>query len=63
MEDTSLKEATKQKRTFPFFSVSQANIFEMKTKSANNHIYFAQHLPRLTDVEVVDENYDEVENN
>ena len=33
------------------------NLFEM----ANNHIYFAQHLPRLTDVEVIEDNFDEVE--
>lgn len=34
-----------------------SNLFEM----ANNHIYFAQHLPRLTDVVVEGENFDEVE--
>ena len=34
-----------------------SNLFEM----ANNHIYFAQHLPRLTDVEVIEDNFDEVE--
>ncbi|MFT4973769.1 MAG: hypothetical protein ACI9JY_002980 [Saprospiraceae bacterium] len=34
-----------------------SNLFEM----ANNHIYFAQHLPRLTDVAVTDGNFDEVE--
>lgn len=33
------------------------SLFEM----ANNHIYFAQHLPRLTDVRVQGENFDEVE--
>jgi len=27
----------------------------------NNHIYFALHLPRLTDVTVVDDDYSEVE--
>ncbi len=34
-----------------------SNLFEM----ANNHIYFAEHLPRLTDVSVEGENYEEVE--
>jgi AcrR family transcriptional regulator len=34
-----------------------SNLFEM----ANNHIYFAEHLPRLTDVKVEGENYEEVE--
>ncbi len=34
-----------------------SSLFEM----ANNHIYFAQHLPRLTDVRIVGENFDEVE--
>ena len=34
-----------------------SNLFEM----ANNHIYFAKHLPRLTDVSVTGEEYDEVE--
>ena len=34
-----------------------SNLFEM----ANNHIYFAQHLPRLTDVQVNGEDYSEVE--
>ena len=33
-----------------------STLFEM----TNNHIYFAQHLPRLTDVRVEDDNYDEV---
>jgi len=34
-----------------------SNLFEM----ANNHIYFAKHLPRLTDVKVTGEDYEEVE--
>ena len=34
-----------------------SNLFEM----ANNHIYFAKHLPRLTDVSVNGEDYEEVE--
>ncbi len=34
-----------------------SNLFEM----ANNHIYFAKHLPRLTDVKVKGEDYSEVE--
>lgn len=42
---------------FPYPHTLASNLFEM----ANNHIYFAQHLPRLTDVVVKDENFDEVE--
>lgn len=42
---------------FPYPRALASNLFEM----ANNHIYFAQHLPRLTDVKVEDENFDEVE--
>jgi len=42
---------------FPYPRALASNLFEM----ANNHIYFAQHLPRLTDVKVKDENFDEVE--
>ena len=34
-----------------------SNLFEM----ANNHIYFAQHLPKLTDIKVEGDNFDEVE--
>ena len=34
-----------------------SNLFEM----ANTHIYFAKHLPRLTDVAVTDDDYTEVE--
>ncbi|MEM6966884.1 MAG: TetR/AcrR family transcriptional regulator [Bacteroidota bacterium] len=34
-----------------------SNLFEM----ANNHIYFAQHLPRLTDVKVQGEDFCQVE--
>jgi AcrR family transcriptional regulator len=33
------------------------SLFEM----ANDHIYFAQHLPRLTDIKVADNKYSEVE--
>ena len=33
------------------------NLFEM----SNNHIYFAKHLPRLTDIEVKENEFDEVE--
>ncbi len=33
------------------------NLFEM----SNNHIYFAKHLPRLTDISVNENNVDEVE--
>ncbi|MDX1684098.1 MAG: TetR/AcrR family transcriptional regulator [Saprospiraceae bacterium] len=42
---------------FPYPRALASNLFEM----ANNHIYFAQHLPRLTEVKVDDENFDEVE--
>ena len=42
---------------FPYPHALASNLFEM----ANNHIYFAQHLPRLTDVKVEGENFDEVE--
>ena len=42
---------------FPYPKALASNLFEM----TNNHIYFAQHLPRLTDVEVKDNNFDEVE--
>lgn len=34
-----------------------SNLFEM----SNNHIYFAKHLPRLTDIEVKDNEFNEVE--
>lgn len=43
--------------TFPYPHALASNMFEM----ANNHIFFAQHLPRLTDIEVHGEQYDEVE--
>ena len=42
---------------FPYPHTLASNLFEM----ANNHIYFAQHLPSLTDVHVKGENFDEVE--
>ncbi|MEM9990511.1 MAG: TetR/AcrR family transcriptional regulator [Bacteroidota bacterium] len=42
---------------FPYPHTLASNLFEM----ANNHIYFAQHLPKLTDVQVEDENFEEVE--
>ncbi len=42
---------------FPYPHALASNLFEM----ANNHIYFAQHLPRLTDVHVEGENFEEVE--
>ena len=42
---------------FPYPHALASNLFEM----ANNHIYFALHLPRLTDVVVKDNNFDEVE--
>ena len=42
---------------FPYPHTLASNLFEM----ANNHIYFAQHLPKLTDVVVKNENFEEVE--
>lgn len=42
---------------FPYPRTLASNLFEM----ANNHIYFAQHLPRLTDVRVEGDDYTEVE--
>jgi len=41
---------------FPYPHSFASTLFEM----ANNEIYFAQHLPRLTDIKVKDENYNEV---
>ncbi|MFK8104650.1 MAG: TetR/AcrR family transcriptional regulator [Saprospiraceae bacterium] len=41
---------------FPYPHTLASNLFEM----ANNHIYFAQHLPSLTDVVVEGEDFDEV---
>ncbi len=43
---------------FPYPRTLASNLFEM----ANNQIYFALHLPRLTDVQVKKENFDDVEN-
>ena len=34
-----------------------SNLFDM----SNNHIYYAKHLPRLTDVSIKDDKLDEVE--
>ena len=42
---------------FPYPHALASSLFEM----ANNHIYFALHLPSLTDVEVKEGNYGEVE--
>jgi AcrR family transcriptional regulator len=42
---------------FPYPRALASTMFEM----ANNHIYFAEHLPRLTDVHVEDGNFEEVE--
>lgn len=42
---------------FPYPHTLASNLFEM----ANNHIYFAQHLPSLTDVVVKNDNFEEVE--
>ena len=43
--------------SFPYPHALASNLFEM----ANNHIFFAQHLPRLTDIVVLGEQYQEVE--
>lgn len=42
--------------TFPYPHSFGSTLFEM----ANNQIYFAEHLPRLTDIKVENENYAEV---
>jgi AcrR family transcriptional regulator len=42
---------------FKYPSALATNLFEM----SNNHIYFAKHLPRLTDIEVKENEFDEVE--
>ena len=42
---------------FPYPHALASNLFEM----ANNHIYFAQHLPKLTDVKVDNDDFTEVE--
>lgn len=42
---------------FPYPHTLASNLFEM----ANNHIYFAQHLPQLTDVKVKGDDFTEVE--
>lgn len=42
---------------FAYPNALASNLFEM----ANNHCYFAQHLPRLTDVQVEGDNFGEVE--
>ncbi len=42
---------------FPYPHAFASTLFEM----ANNHIYFAEHLPRLTDVKVQQGNFEEVE--
>jgi len=41
---------------FLYHHTLASNLCEM----ANNHIYFAQHLPRLTDIIVKDDNFEEV---
>ncbi len=41
---------------FPYPRTLASNLLEM----ANNHIYFAQHLPRLTDIKVQEGNFEEV---
>lgn len=41
---------------FPYPHSFASNLFEM----ANNEVFFAEHLPRLTDISVKEENYSEV---
>ena len=48
---------TKVNANFLYPHTLASNLFEM----ANNHTYFALHLPRLTDVAVKGDNYGEVE--
>ena len=43
---------------FQYPNALASNLFEM----ANNHIYFAKHLPRLTDISIKEDNFEEVEN-
>ena len=43
--------------SFPYARALASSLFEM----ANNHIYFAQHLPRLTDITVEGNDFSEVE--
>ncbi len=43
--------------TFEYPYALASNLFEM----SNNHIYFAKHLPRLTDIKVDENKYSEVE--
>lgn len=45
------------KPAFPYPNALASNLFEM----ANDHIYFAQHLPKLTDVTVRGDDFEEVE--
>lgn len=42
---------------FPYPNSLASNLFEM----TNNQIYFAQHLPKLTDIHVQEDNFEEVE--
>jgi len=42
--------------TFPYPHSFASTLFEM----ANNQIYFAEHMPQLTDIDIIDENYLEV---
>ncbi|MFT6814377.1 MAG: AcrR family transcriptional regulator [Sphingobacteriales bacterium] len=45
------------KPNFKYPFALATTLFEM----SNSHIYFAKHLPRLTDISVIDDNSDEVE--
>ncbi len=41
---------------FPYPNALASTLFEM----ANDHVYFAQHLPKLTDIKIKGENFSEV---
>ena len=43
--------------TFKYPYTLATNLFEM----SNNHVFFAQHLPKLTDISIKENEYDEVE--
>lgn len=45
------------KPSFPYPNALSSNLFEM----TNNHIYFADHLPRLTDIKKNDTKLEEIE--
>lgn len=58
LANTVSKVITEVNPKFKYPFALATNLFEM----SNNHIYFAKHLPRLTDISIKDDNFDEVEN-